>query len=203
MSELTYPFAFTGRRAVVALIAGILSVAAAGLLAFPALGSPVGVFSAQIILTLAFAAMACVDRRTGIVPPGLSLPLLSVAALAAFARFGLTRDLAVVPYWLGILLLYRLNAFGGGDAKLVLAQFGLWPDARLLQWHIAVQLGAGIPLLVWKHRRALAHPRALAGEIVARLITRQVVPTDAELEQGERATWMFALAGVLYVWLAV
>jgi Flp pilus assembly protein protease CpaA len=129
----------------------------------------------------------------------VSVPLLGVGFLATLARFAVGRDLTVVPYWGGILLLFELRAMGGGDAKLLLGLFGLWPDLRLFWMQIFVHLVVGGILLALKYRRTSW--RRLAAGVQSRLLTRQFLPTADELAQGERVTFAIVAALAIYlVW---
>lgn len=176
-------------------IAALTLAATSGVALAPMLDSTFA-FAARVSLLALVAYAAWWDLKIGLVPPAISLPLLAVAFAAALARLVALHDLAFIPYWIGILLLWQLNTLGGGDAKVLLGFFALWPNSQLLWVMLFVHLVVGVILLARKYRRVPL--RQVAAGLRARLLARQFIPTEADLAEGERVTFALALALGIY-----
>ncbi len=150
--------------------------------------------AARLGFTALLAVLALQDLRTKRVSPLVTLPWMAVA----LARAVVLRDAALLPFWTGIVILWLLNFYGGGDAKLLMGLFGLWPTERLLWTAAIVSLAVGLPFLIAKHRRAPL--RSVAGGLVLRLATLDVLPTAEELDRGIPFAFAYCLAGAIYVW---
>ena len=171
-------------------------------------------------------AMSLFDLRTRLIPAWLTHPVLVAIALARalqgdvaaplllFAAFTdqwwqllivlvanmsapslpkYTADPAVTFAWLGVLALWRAHLFGGGDAKLLMILFGLYPTFELVTVLAVVSIAVSVPLLVWQYHRKHAPSQF-----------RAMLPSAERLRrEGKPLAFMYALAGVLYIWLLV
>jgi Flp pilus assembly protein protease CpaA len=138
---------------------------------------------------------------------GLGLLLLRVANGGDLACYGcLTANmqgignlLFTLVAWAIIFGGWKLNIIGGGDAKLLMALFALFPTYNFTLIFGLVTLAALLPLLVlqyWGKR-----PLDALWKMVFRLRTG-LFPTREELERkGKQYAWVFCLPGVIYLWL--
>ena len=135
------------------------------------------------------------DFRSHRVPNGVTYPLM----LAGLVRAIALGDGVFVIYWLVFFSLWQMRFMGGGDAKLLMGLFGLFPDFQLAWLMVASILATGIPYLVFKYRRQWRSvPRALFW----RLITRQFLPSQGEFEnEAVPYAFSFCLGGAVYLWL--
>jgi len=94
---------------------------------------------------------------------------------------------------------WKLNIMGGGDAKLIMVLFALFPTYNFTLTFCLVALVSLLPLLVlqyWGKR-----PLDALWELAFRLRTG-LFPTREELERkGKQYAWVFCLPGVIYLWL--
>ena len=94
---------------------------------------------------------------------------------------------------------WKLNVMGGGDAKLLMVLFALFPTYDFALTFCLVALAALLPLLVLQYRGK--RPLDALWETVLRLRTG-LFPTRQELEKtGKPYAWVFCLPGVIYLWL--
>jgi Flp pilus assembly protein protease CpaA len=101
--------------------------------------------------------------------------------------------------WTIIFGAWKLNIMGGGDAKLTMVLFALFPTYNFVLTFCLVALAALLPLLVLQHWGK--RPFEALGEIAFRLQTG-LFPTRQELERkGKQYAWVFCLPGVIYLWL--
>lgn len=115
------------------------------------------------------------------------------------ARAVVQQDPTFIPFWIGIFLLWSINIYGGGDAKLLMGLFGLYPDLRLLWITSAVLLTVGVPVLILKYART--SPRLIVSGLAARLASGALLPSDEELNRGVPFAFAYCLAGGIYLWL--
>ncbi len=186
----------------------------ATLLAFvdPALSGGMGltasdVVAAKMIATLALVAMSVVDARTRLVPPEFSGAWLAAGFVVAVARFVQVQDLSAVPYWVGFFALWQAGILGGGDAKLLMGAFGLWPDSALLGCVVGVTLIRGLGWVMWRYictcgdRRCRCRGRA--AQRLAQVTTELVMAgagSTPPIQATFAATWAYALAVGVYLW---
>lgn len=156
---------------------------------------PVEATLARILFTALLGWIAIQDFRTRRVSPALTMAWMLVGLL----RMVVLRDPSFLPYWLGIFLLWSVHFYGGGDAKLLMGLFGLWPDLQLLWITSGVLIAVGLPILIVKYWR---NPiRSLTGRLSQRVITGNLLPTDDELNAGLPFAFAYCLAGAIYLWM--
>jgi Flp pilus assembly protein protease CpaA len=179
----------------------------------------------KLAITAWLGAVAFWDLRTARVPNQLTLP--AMAATGGFrlclGLWGLVLVLLRVAHggnpapsgcgciqgienllftlvaWAIIFGAWKLNIMGGGDAKLTMVLFALFPTYNFVLTFCLVALAALLPLLVLQHWGK--RPFEALGEIAFRLQTG-LFPTRQELERkGKQYAWVFCLPGVIYLWL--
>ena len=152
---------------------------AAGVLAF-ALAFPPALHTPFQLVFVGMSALcvwiSLVDFRIHRVPNWITYPLMLAGVARAIALVNAT----FLVYWFVLFTLWQIRFMGGGDAKLLMGFFGLFPDFQLA-WLMAISiLVTGIPYLVFKYRHQWRNiPRAL----FFRLITRQLLPSPSEFEK--------------------
>ena len=147
-------------------------------------------------MDLLLAWIAIHDLRTRRVPNWVTYPLMAVGVLRAIVFL----DATFLLYWVGLWLLWSAHFMGGGDAKLLMGLFGLFPDFQFA-WLVALCiLVTGLPYLTYKYRHQWRSiPRALR-RMLWRLITRQFLPSQAEFEKDAVPyAFSFCLAGGIYL----
>ena len=110
-------------------------------------------------------------------PNTVTYPLMAIGIVRAIAF----RD-GIFPFVLGGVLyaLERTRFMGGGDAKLLMGLFGLFPDVQLA-WFVAVSiLVTGLPYLAYKYRHQW---RTIPRAFFWRLITRQLFRAQPSLSR--------------------
>lgn len=150
----------------------------------------------KILLTAWFAATAAWDARWGIIPNWLTIPvMLGLGGLRLYQRHWI-----VLPIWVLIYLLWRVHIIGGGDAKLLMGIFALFPTFEFAVVFSVLLAAVTLPLLMLQHwgRR----PGDLLRGAAHRLQEGPLLPTQEELEaQGRQYAWTFCLPGLVYLWL--
>lgn len=145
------------------------------------------------------------DLKARRVPNWLTLPALAVVLAWRAARFvlssargapGAAELTFLVPWAVIVLALWPLRVFGGGDCKVLMVLFGVFPTWDMFILALLVSgLVIGV-VLIWRyaHQRRLGH---LAIWLWSRLSTGQLRPTDEELAaRGEPTAFLFAAAGL-------
>ncbi len=148
----------------------------------------------KLAFTLVLLRLGLGDLLTKRVPATVTLPWMGVGLVRALGH----QDPSFLPFWLTIFGLWVLNLFGGGDAKLLMGLFGLWPDLDLLQVVILASMVFGIPLLVAKYWHTSV--RELASRFTFRIFSLQLLPTPQELDHGVPFAYAYCFAGALYLW---
>ena len=144
-------------------------------LVFPdALPIPSGVTLAGTIGL--FAWISWNDFKTRRVPNSITYPLMAIGIARAIAF----KDGSLLPYWALFFLLWTVRFMGGGDMKLLMGLFGLFPDFRLAQVMSVSILITGIPYLAYKYRHTW---RTVPRTVFYRMITGQLLPSQAEFEK--------------------
>jgi len=170
-------------------------------LAFPNLLSDAFFTVAIIGMDALLLGIAIGDLRTRRVPNLVTYPLM----LAGILRAIWFHDPVFLLYWGALWLLWTARFIGGGDAKLLMGLFGLFPDMRMT-WLVAASVFVtGIPYLVYKHRHALTNVSGWGSALRTlgmRLITLQLLPSPSEFDrEAVPFAFSFCLAGAAYLWL--
>lgn len=144
-----------------------------------------------------FVQISVNDFKTRLVPNTITYPLMLIGLVRAFAF----RDGIFLLYWAVLFALWTVRFMGGGDAKLLMGLFGLYPDFQLVWFVAASILVTGLPYLAFKYRREW---RTIPSAIFWRLITRQFLPSQAEFEkEAVPYAFSFCLAGATYLLMRV
>lgn len=160
--------------------------------AFPetfAMSTPLAV-GGMIVL---FIWISVNDFKTRRVPNAVTYPLMLIGIVRAIAL----GDGVFLLYWAVFFTLWSARFIGGGDAKLLMGLFGLFPDFQLA-WFVAVSvLVTGLPYLAYKYRHQW---RSIPRALFWRLVTRQFLPSPAEFEKDAVPyAFSFCLAGAAYL----
>jgi Flp pilus assembly protein protease CpaA len=160
-------------------------------------------------ITLWLIVVSVWDRVERRVPNVLVLPVMCGALLwQAYVSIAGTYGTGSPPIafvlvaWVVLFLLWRAHIFGGGDAKLLMALFALFPTTQFLLLFAVVVLAVTLPLVALKAARTgLGRSWRNARE---RLASGQALPTAEDLRtQGRPHCWSLALPGVIYLWLVL
>ena len=149
----------------------------------------------NVVLSAYLIVAAAWDLRRGIVPNWLTVPALALAGGCQLCQ----GHWEFLQAWAAIFTLWMLRFFGGGDAKLMMALFALFPGVDFLVAFCWVAVAATLPQIVLKYWRT--SPLVVVRRLGFRLATG-ILPGEGELEaSGVRSTWIISLAGMLYAWL--
>lgn len=149
----------------------------------------------KVLITAWLASIAVWDLRTGRMPNWLTVP---VALLAGGARL-YQGQWHILLVWALVFLIWLLHIMGGGDAKLLMGLFALFPTGEFFLLFGTMVIGFLIAILVRKYWGE--RPRTLLRTMVERVKTGQALPTEDELERkGERYAWVFCVPGIVYLW---
>lgn len=135
------------------------------------------------------------DLRDQRIPNQITYPLMA----AGIVRAVILRDPTFAVYWAVLWILWSARFMGGGDAKLLMGLFALWPDLKLAYVVAASILVTGIPYLAYKYRAQWrTAPRALGW----RLLTLQILPSSEEFQkEAVPYAFSFCLAGGMYLFM--
>lgn len=146
--------------------------------------------SAYLLLAAAW------DLRTLQVPNWLTLPAMAGVLVWRLAHV----DVSFLPFWAACLLSWYVHALGGGDVKLLMVLFGLFPEVELVYSFL---MGAGVILtllVLWRRARS-RKLRTFFVSLGNRILTFDIFPSDKPLqEQGEPFTFVISFVGILYAW---
>jgi Flp pilus assembly protein protease CpaA len=178
-------------RAFRTLCPGVIAICALGLVFPDALPIPLSIAVAG--MSALFIWISINDFKTRRVPNTVTYPLMLVGIARGIA-FG---DGIFLLYWFVFFTLWTTRFMGGGDAKLLMGLFGLFPDFQLA-WLVAMGvIVTGLPYLAYKYRHQW---RTIPRALFWRLITRQFLPSQAEFEQDAVPyAFSFCLAGAAYL----
>ena len=153
--------------------------------------------------TLWLITVSIWDHREGRVRNWLVLPVMLGALLWRLYASTVRRTNGlpfVAVSWIALFLMWRVHIFGGGDSKLLMALFALFPTVRFLILLSVVKVIVSVPLLVSKYARVA--PGELIRRIRSRVAQACTLPMAEELRaKGRPLCWTYALPGVLYLWL--
>lgn len=159
------------------------------------------------LLAVHLAVVGAWDLRTRRVPNGFTLPGIGLVLLwravrvVALARAGLPLlpELAPVPYWAATWALWAAGMMGGGDAKLLMLLFGVFPTPRFLGLLLAVTGLTMAAVLTWRYGRRRRIGLLVSG-LLFRLTHGRLFPTEAELAaEGEPTAFLFSAAGLAMI----
>ena len=173
------------------LLPTTIAICALGLVFPDALPIPFPIACAGMIAL--FIWISINDFKTRRVPNAITYPLMLVGIVRAVSF----RDGIFLLYWIVFFTLWTTRFMGGGDAKLLMGLFGLFPDFQLA-WLVALSiLITGLPYLAYKYRHQW---RTIPRALFWRLITRQFLPNQAEFEkEAVPYAFSFCLAGAAYL----
>lgn len=149
----------------------------------------------RLVITAWLAAVSLWDVRRAIIPNWLTLP----AMLAAGGWRLYQGRWYVLLMWALLYLLWRVNIMGGGDAKLLMGLFALFPTYDFALLFSLLVLAVTLPLLAARHWGK--RPTDLFRGVADRIGQGRLLPTREELEtRGQQYAWTFCLPGVIYLW---
>ncbi len=166
---------------------------------------------ALAVFALYLAVAGAWDLKTRRVPNFLTLPGIGVVLIwrtirlvwMAHAGLPVLPELAFVPYWAGVWMLWTGRMMGGGDAKLLMILFGVFPTLQFLFLLLAVTGLTMALVLLWRYgrRRRIG---LFISSLLFRLVHRRWFPTEAELSsEGEPTAFLFAGAGMIMIVLSL
>jgi Flp pilus assembly protein protease CpaA len=150
---------------------------------------------AKLVITAWLGAVAVWDWRTGRIPNWLSLPVMALGGGLQLYR----GRWIILLIWVLLYLIWRVHIIGGGDAKLLMGLFALFPTQQFALVFGVVTLVVSVPLMVMQHWSG--SPVEVLRSIMKTLGSGNPLPTQEDLEtHGRRYAWTFCLAGVIYLW---
>jgi Flp pilus assembly protein protease CpaA len=153
--------------------------------------------AAKTILTAYLVLAAAWDLRTRRVPNWLTLPLLAGVLLWRLAQL----DFTFVLYWCACLVAWLVNSLGGGDVKLLMMLFGLFPQVELF-YLLLIVAGSGIGAVLFLRYARARSLGAWFGRMAYRLSRLNLFPSRSEMEAAaEPFTLFISLAGIAYAWV--
>ncbi len=154
------------------------------------------VWSAKLNLVIILALISLHDWQTGRIPPLATWTFLLIGTAFGLVRLWLG-DASALAFWMGAYLVWRMRLMGGGDAKILMGVFGVWPDLALLCLIAALLVASGGLVLVARYRWSALSRLVENG---ARFVRNgMAMPRGAK---EDPATWVYALAIALYAVLA-
>ncbi len=179
---------------------------------------PVAFFDLRALMLAAILlAAGIIDRAKGIVPIEITYSLM----LAGIVRAIVLNDPSFLFYWFALAIIYLFNVVGGGDVKLLMGMFGLFPHFEFFVVMEIVVIATHLPIVLYRHLHR-AKNRMFVKELLVRIhihaielitgqttthgLAHQVIaqrPSDAELSRrGDRLAIVFSFGGILYLFLA-
>jgi len=147
-------------------------------------------------ITAWLGAVALWDLRTATIPNWLTLPVMAAAGGWRLYQ----GRWYVLLIWAMLYLVWRVNIVGGGDAKLLMGLFALFPTLDFALAFAVMVLVLSMPLIVAGHWGKC--PADIIWAIVDRVQAGRLLPTRKELEEhGRPYAWTFCLPGAIYLWL--
>lgn len=128
-------------------------------------------------------------------PNWLTVPVMFITAGARLYQ----GQWHILLVWALVFLIWLLHIMGGGDAKLLMGLFALFPTREFFLLFGTVVIAILVVILLRKYWGQ--SPRALLRSVVERLEANQALPTEDELEKkGQRYAWVFCVPGIIYLW---
>ncbi len=156
----------------------------------------------QVALVIWMVVVAVADHRQGRIPNILTAPVMLGMGAFRFleALRGEPSRLLLAVVWVVLFGFWALHFLGGGDAKFLMALFALFPYMEFVAVLALILLVEMVPIVLWGARGKSL--RSASRALRDRLITMQVLPTEAELRvRGRRYAWTFAVPGIVYTLL--
>lgn len=149
----------------------------------------------KLSITAWLVAAAFWDWRTGLVPNWLTMPVVLIAGAVRLYQ----GTWIILPIWVLLFLIWRGHIVGGGDAKLLMGLFALFPTQQFAILFGVMVLAVSIPLMVLKHWNG--SPLRVLQSIAKTLSAGSPLPSQEDLEvHGRRYAWTFCLPGLVYLW---
>jgi prepilin peptidase CpaA len=160
-------------------------------------------------LAVYLTVVAAWDLKARRIPNRLTLPALGAVLLWRIGRvwWAIADGRSVgpefaflVPWAVLLLVVWPIRVMGGGDVKLLLILFGVFPTFEFL---VLVLLVSGViisSVLLWRYGRR-RRVGQLCSWLVGRLFGGRLAPTQEELDTGigEPTAFLFAAAGMLMI----
>ena len=165
----------------------------------------------RVAVTLWVVVISVRDHRHGLISNRLTAPLfVGVGAFQLFYAVTALRTTGGNDWWMRLVfiilaysitfMLWTRHFIGGGDAKFLMALFALFPAMEWVVLLALLLLVIMLPLLLLEFRRR--SPAQMWRGMRDRMITGQVLPTQADLEEhGRRYAWTFGIPAVVFTWL--
>jgi Flp pilus assembly protein protease CpaA len=135
------------------------------------------------------------DWRTGLIPNWLVLP--AVALTGGYRLY--QGNWYVVLIWAVLFLIWRVHIIGGGDAKLLMGLFALFPTLQFALLFGGLVLAVSVPLIVIRHWSR--QPGKILESIAKTMRSGNPLPSREDLEKhGQRYAWTLCLPGIVYAW---
>jgi Flp pilus assembly protein protease CpaA len=167
----------------------------AGVALFLAVPVRIPIFSDLALgcMLLLLAWISWHDLKTTRVPNIVTYPLI----VAGLFRSLFAHDGGFLIYWIVLFALLYVNSWAGGDLKLLMGLFALFPDFRLA-WLIAASiLVTGLPYLAFKYRERW---RGALRDLAWRIMTGRIVPTREEFErEAVPSAYVFCIGAAAYL----
>ena len=163
---------------------------------------------AYSVLVVYLVLVAVWDLKTGRIPNLLTLPAMAgvaayrVASAARLAYYGLPpwEEMRFVGFWAGVFVLWMLGV-GGGDAKVLMVLFGIFPTMEFMATLLLVTGGVMVVVLSVRYARQ-GRLGMFFKNMAFRAVRWSFLPTRAEaVEGGEPTAFLFSLAAM--VWLVL
>lgn len=161
----------------------------------------------RVGLSIVLIGLAIIDLYGARVPNLVILPLLLAvvpltAAHLVVNELGWGEAAIILTTWAVCLWFWRLRLVGGGDAKLVMALIGIFPDSRLLlAILLGLLVGSTATLIVQHGHTGLRRTNT----ILATMLSRCMLPMREEIREAYQrrsspaVAWISA-GGLLYLW---
>lgn len=156
----------------------------------------------KVGVTLWMVVASAWDMRHHRLPNALVLPVMLGAMLWQLYRliaYADTSILFALIAWVVVFLLWQGHILGGGDAKVLMALFAMFPTVSFLILFSLVKVGVTVPLLVaryWGRR-----PADLWHDLRQRTREGRWLPDQQELRiKGQSNCWTYCLPGAVYLW---
>ena len=162
---------------------------------------------ALAVLAIYLMIVAAWDLKTLRVPNWLTLPVLAGVLIWRIVRVvialrggnALPGELGFLLYIFGVWMLWSAGMMGGGDAKLLMILFCVFPAPGFLALLLFMSGATMLTVLICRYAR---HGRVgkLASNILFRVQHGLFFPSDAELEaEGEPTAFLFSVSGMAWI----